>query len=39
MRSEIPSFQDLIYAKKIIMVTGIIFKNFELIFGNSIEQD
>jgi len=38
MRAETSSIQDLIYAQKIILVTSLIFKNFENIFGNKQHQ-
>ncbi len=38
MRSEVPSFKDLIYSQKIIVVILTIFKEFDVIFGSKKER-
>jgi hypothetical protein len=38
MHSEVSSIRELLYAKKVIVVTSILFKQFETIFGNEGEQ-
>jgi hypothetical protein len=38
MRAEVSSFKDLIYATKTIVVTNIIYSEFEAIFGDKNAQ-
>ena len=38
MHSEVSSIRDLVYSQKIISVMLIIFKEFDVIFGNKKER-
>lgn len=39
MRAEVISIKDLVYSQKIILVTSIIFREFNIIFGNKKQRE